>query len=1208
MTPTPEVQARLRQYLLGQLDDDHREEVEKDLLAKDEVFEELLVVEDEVTDEYINGRLNELDRRAFETYFLATPERREKLRFGSAFNRYLSSQEMVEAELQPATWPQPKAASRWHFPGALFSSPVRIAVFALLAIAVALGLWRIFFHQSEVDKGLMALNAAYKEQRPVESRISALSYAQFPQTRGPNDSPRVNVQARDRAELILNSAAEDPHNAAAHHALGQVYLAAKRFDEAITQFDLALKSDPKNTKLYSDLGAAWLEKGKADMTGKEGEGMEELGRAQENLSKALELDPNLLEARFNRALCEEGLKLFWQSELDWQEYLKRDTTSAWADEARERLTRLRRKSGSARTKEQLYEDFLNAYHSKADDAAWQAFRLSRTRAGNTITEALLDEYLRRVVDSPAKASEQELQVLAYAAELERRRVADRFTSDLVTFYQRFGSSQQKKLVEARDLMRAGNSEYNISEFDHAVEHYSRAKALFVAAGDDCESIFAENLIGYCSLRNLDPDVIAYFETLAARFNQRRYLSLASQSFQALADAQSSVNQISKTLEYANRGLRQAQQIEDDATAVRCLTRLLITKLDLGDYDESLKEFLSSTELAEGVPPDPKLTWPNYYQAGLSFHFLGLSRAALAFEREALRLAENAGVPLLRARTYERLGVFYGEQKQFAQAIIYGERALAESEKIDSGRARTNMMAHSFLRLGRLKSDVGQYSEAVGYFDKSLISYQKLNSALYLYEARKGKLVAHIRLGDDTSAQAELPQVIELFEQNRKSITDEMSRDKFFDTGQDVYDLAIDFTYKKGSVEEALAYAEKSRARSLYQMMRTGARVIEDGGGELRIKLDSDSEPLSTAQIQTALPKKTQVLEFSVLSDKVIFWVVTGSSIKSEYRFITEEELEKKLQAFVDVVTHRRSISPEVTKQLSMDLYATLITPVEKHLDRNLQLTIIPDKGLNYLPFNALLSPTSGHFLIEDYVVQRAPSSTVFIASSQRASQLEHVANERLLSVGNPKFNAVVFGSLPDLPAAAKEAEQVASFYRPETHLVGAAATTKRVKQNWADADVLHLATHAVADERSPLLSKLLLAEDTRPNTQDPENGVLQAAAIYGTSLPRTRLVVLSACRTGIEQAYRGEGAIGLARPFMVAGVPIVIASLWPVESNATADLMISFHRHRKEDSDHISSVEALRRAQLEMIQLNRSNPNAGFDWAGFVAIGGYATF
>jgi len=155
------------------------------------------------------------------------------------------------------------------------------------------------------------------------------------------------------------------------------------------------------------------------------------------------------------------------------------------------------------------------------------------------------------------------------------------------------------------------------------------------------------------------------------------------------------------------------------------------------------------------------------------------------------------------------------------------------------------------------------------------------------------------------------------------------------------------------------------------------------------------------------------------------------------------------------------------------------------------------------------------------------------------------------------------------------------------------------------ADVVHLATHAVTDSSSPLLSKLLLAMG-RDEMNHSSSAYITAADIFQMKLDRTRLVVLSACQTGVEKTYRGEGAIGLARPFMAAGVPLVVASLWPVESEATANLMISFHRHRKHG--HISTVEALRRAQLEALHAIESDSQTSFDWAAFVLLGSEPEF
>src|SRR2546427_6989401 len=296
MTSNPEIQGNIKKYLLGQLAGADLEEIEQRVLTDDEFYEEVQIMEDELVDEYVNAELAPDEHRLFEKNFLADPESRNKLRLGRALDRHLSSQPLrLES----------KSSERLLLPwtAMLFSSRLRIAAFALIIAAVVLGAWRVFFHQSDVDKGLLALNAAYREQRPVEARISQLNYAPYVTTRGPGDEKIDQNQLR-LAELTLLEASTKNPTPPVHHALGKVYLAKRQFDDAIEDLDKALKGDPRNAQIYSDLGAAWLEKGKLDLEGKEpGKGMEELGRSLENLTKALELNPNLLEARFNRALC-----------------------------------------------------------------------------------------------------------------------------------------------------------------------------------------------------------------------------------------------------------------------------------------------------------------------------------------------------------------------------------------------------------------------------------------------------------------------------------------------------------------------------------------------------------------------------------------------------------------------------------------------------------------------------------------------------------------------------------------------------------------------------------------------------------------------------------------------------------------------------------------------------------------------------------------
>jgi CHAT domain-containing protein len=153
------------------------------------------------------------------------------------------------------------------------------------------------------------------------------------------------------------------------------------------------------------------------------------------------------------------------------------------------------------------------------------------------------------------------------------------------------------------------------------------------------------------------------------------------------------------------------------------------------------------------------------------------------------------------------------------------------------------------------------------------------------------------------------------------------------------------------------------------------------------------------------------------------------------------------------------------------------------------------------------------------------------------------------------------------------------------------------------ADVAHFAAHYEIDPKSSLYSRLMVGQERSERAHAQPSG-LTSGDIYGMKLTRTRLVILSGCKTGIEQQFAGEGAIGFARSFLVAGVPVVVASLWPVDSDATAELMITFHRFRK--TQIMSTTEALMRAQQDMI--TRGTYASPYYWAGFTVVGGYADF
>lgn len=148
----------------------------------------------------------------------------------------------------------------------------------------------------------------------------------------------------------------------------------------------------------------------------------------------------------------------------------------------------------------------------------------------------------------------------------------------------------------------------------------------------------------------------------------------------------------------------------------------------------------------------------------------------------------------------------------------------------------------------------------------------------------------------------------------------------------------------------------------------------------------------------------------------------------------------------------------------------------------------------------------------------------------------------------------------------------------------------------ADFSIVHFATHGLIDARYPALSGLALSffhQDGRPR-----DGFLRLRDIYRLRL-RADLVVLSACRTALGKAVRGEGMVGLTRGFFHAGARAVVASLWSVPDRATAELMARFYRSMAQDG--LTPAAALRQAQHSMAGERRwRDPH---NWAGFVLLG-----
>jgi tetratricopeptide (TPR) repeat protein/CHAT domain-containing protein len=121
-----------------------------------------------------------------------------------------------------------------------------------------------------------------------------------------------------------------------------------------------------------------------------------------------------------------------------------------------------------------------------------------------------------------------------------------------------------------------------------------------------------------------------------------------------------------------------------------------------------------------------------------------------------------------------------------------------------------------------------------------------------------------------------------------------------------------------------------------------------------------------------------------------------------------------------------------------------------------------------------------------------------------------------------------------------------------------------------------------------LLSGIALAGANVPPQPDQDDGIMTALEVASLDLQNVDLAVLSACETGLGQATRGEGMLGLQRAFQVAGARTAVSSLWSVDDAATQTLMVEFYKRLWDKEHPMGKLEALRQAQLEM--LNHYDP------------------
>ncbi len=1174
--------AVLRDYLLGLLKDDPvLSRIEKQLISDDEVADMISTAENELIEDYLDGALGTEESRQFARHFLASPERKQQLRLTKNLRKYSMQAEAIKPVKRGLFDWAPTLSIQW----------LRFAALAVVIAAAGLGIWRFAIYESDTDKGLVQLRRAFDGQRLIEPRITVLpDYAPYSVTRGAN-ARLTDSAAHDRAERYLLDATQDAGNANAHYALSLLNFADKKYERAVQELELALAAAPRDARIQSDAGAIYLELGKlADDDKNGGKKYEYLNESLKHLDLAISIDPKMPEPRFNRALCLMALSIPERAKEAWKEYLAIDPDSKWADEARRHLETLDKTQPRELSADDLESEFLAATKAGDENLAAQLIGTNR--------ELIRDKYLpQRLAASYASAPDERrdemLRALRYAGEIELKQTGDSFANEIALFYSSLSIGKFALASQAHAEVRDGYSKCLNQEYGASLASFKSAKEKFEEVGDQWNAALADYFVGYALTNSENSTESLTVLTKVQNYAQQRgYLWLdATVSYWIGGVNQQLQRHTSARLSYSH-ALGIAEKINDGYAAQRNLIELARLSAFVGQESEAFTSLSKMFHELDRQNNSQRQRYRNYATAVEMLSRLRLFNVAKDLSFASMTLADgledrmwmsesrgNAGSTMMELGEYEN-----------ARMLIDGARVCANN--ITDAGTRRKLLARAAAKSGELETKLGDFDRSAASYRDAVSYYDSAEMPFYPEDAHKGLLASVFELGQTSEVESQIQSTLNITESYRSRIHDPQEQRNYFDLRAGIYEMAGEFEAKRGNYEAAYNYSESANARTLLNSLRT-ADIKHTGSDPSEF-----DRPLKLAEVQSLLPANVQLLQYTVLPERILIWIVTKDKFTMKTVEINSSVLDREVGEFVHLIFDRKD--GEISER-ARSLYNSLIEPVKAELDPAKELAIIPNKVLFGLPYAALIS-SDGNPLVGDFAITYSPSASVYIRCSEIAAKKNQSQNEAFLGVGDPAFDRETFDSLPYLSSAVDEVQTSAAGYNSKEIFNRERATKTAFLNASMRADVIHFAGHYVVTPGDPMSSYMLFAH----SGDGPEGSMLANRELAKHSLPRTKLIVLAACQTGVETVYEGEGMAGLASTFLAAKVPLVVASNWSVDSAATTRLMNRFHEMRAKR--HLSTAQALRNAQIEILNDPSRTFANPFYWAGFAVFGGHAGY
>jgi CHAT domain-containing protein len=680
----------------------------------------------------------------------------------------------------------------------------------------------------------------------------------------------------------------------------------------------------------------------------------------------------------------------------------------------------------------------------------------------------------------------------------------------------------------------------------------------------------------------------------------------------------------EALNYLQQAL--ANVAPDSLYAALCSEQLGRVYISMGEYPTAL-QYLQPALTIYTRARNPKEAARVRGLLGQVFEQQGQSKQAQQYYKQALEAFTKLSDRLNQAALYYALGRLELHSQNFKGAENY----LSNSIELTDGVRRTSVSSDLTAAFSaRVYERYEKYIECLMRQPEAQSSKELVVRAFETSEASRARSLAELLRVTQTNLTGGLdPKLAEQEKALRQAL--KVKED---------YQMALLGQQANKTGELVALEAELSQLQAQYRQL---SETIEARYPAYKQLTRPTVWDLPQIQEQVIADDQTLLLEYSLGSDRSYVWAVTRDAIKSynlPARALINEAAQKVYKLLA--TSPESGNATDIAKALSpaiRELSQMILLPVATELrSGKRRIIIVADDVLHYIPFQILPASTaSDEPLIASYEVINTPSASILgelrkeaerqqptkvlaafgdpVFPSNYAQHSKTAINEQSLALQKTE-NAGWQPALRDIelsgdtfdPFALKPlfyakgelAALLESASGGETFVASGFAATREqlLRTDLTQYAILHFATHGLLSPKRPEYSGLVLSTIT--DSGQAQNGFVTLQDIYGLRAP-VDLVVLSACQTALGKDVRGEGLLGLTRGFMYAGASSVVASLWKVDDEATAELMRQFYINMLQKS--MTPAAALQAAQNSIRQ--RPEWHTPYYWAGFILQGEY---